>query len=271
MWLTIPAVRCWCLPVPARARPRRSTKPSPQRVRAGGDPERILVLTFSRKAAVELRDRMAARLAGGADRTLRPAGHHLPLLLLRAGPRPPGRRPLRRAAAAAVRARTGPLHPRAAGGAARAGAREGAPRVRWPDELRACLTTRGFADEVRAVLARSRELGLGPDALGDVRPRAPGGPTGARRRASSPSTWTCSTRQGVLDYAELVHRAVLLAERDGRRGRAARALRRRLRRRVPGHRPVPGAAAARPGRAAAAPWSPSATPTSRSTPSAAPT
>lgn len=34
------------------------------RVAAGTDPERILVLTFSRKAAVELRDRMALRLGG---------------------------------------------------------------------------------------------------------------------------------------------------------------------------------------------------------------
>ncbi|NEB67451.1 hypothetical protein G3I39_10375, partial [Streptomyces fulvissimus] len=46
-------------------------------------------------------------------------------------------------------------------------ARHGRARVHWPDELRACLTTRGFADEVRAVLARSRELGLGPDALAE--------------------------------------------------------------------------------------------------------
>lgn len=32
------------------------------RIARGGDPERILVLTFSRKAAVELRDRMALRI-----------------------------------------------------------------------------------------------------------------------------------------------------------------------------------------------------------------
>lgn len=35
-----------------------------RRVAGGTDPARILVLTFSRKAAVELRDRMAARLGG---------------------------------------------------------------------------------------------------------------------------------------------------------------------------------------------------------------
>ncbi|OEV13620.1 hypothetical protein AN220_29380, partial [Streptomyces nanshensis] len=36
------------------------------RVREGVDPERVLVLTFSRRAAVDLRDRMADRLAAEA-------------------------------------------------------------------------------------------------------------------------------------------------------------------------------------------------------------
>ena len=58
--------------------------------------------------------------------------------------------------------------------------RLGLAHVRWPDELRACLTTRGFADEVRAVLARSRELGLGPDALDAFAARA--GRRGGRSR-----------------------------------------------------------------------------------------
>ncbi|WP_345583368.1 UvrD-helicase domain-containing protein, partial [Streptomyces prasinosporus] len=44
------------------------------RIARGGDPERILVLTFSRKAAVELRDRMALRM--GAARAPRATTFH---------------------------------------------------------------------------------------------------------------------------------------------------------------------------------------------------
>ena len=57
---------------------------------------------------------------------------------------------------------------------------------------------------------------------------------------------------------------------DGPAGRAVQPVRRGLRRRVPGHRPVAGAAAARAWPATAGCSSPSVTPTSRSTASAAP-
>lgn len=92
--------------------------------------------------------------------------------------------------------------------------RLGLAHVRWPDELRACLTTRGFADEVRAVLARSRELGLSPDALTAFARRI-GRPDWGAAAAFLAEYLDVLDLQGVLDYAELVHRAVLLAGRPG--------------------------------------------------------
>ncbi|MEU7634779.1 UvrD-helicase domain-containing protein [Streptomyces sp. NPDC039016] len=190
-----------------------------RRIREGGDPERILVLTFSRKAAVALRDRLAARLA---DPDGPPAGHpggH------RAGV--PQATTFHSFCYALVRAHqdadlfadplrllSGPeqdlvVRELLEGQAELAGA--GRARVSWPDELRACLTTRGFADEVRAVLARSRELGLGPAALGAFARRT-GRPDWQAAAAFLAEYLDVLDAQGVLDYAELVHRAVLLAE-----------------------------------------------------------
>ncbi|CAM5563655.1 ATP-dependent DNA helicase Rep [Streptomyces rochei] len=177
------------------------------RVARGGDPERILVLTFSRKAAVELRDRMALRM--GAARAPRATTFHSfgyalvrahqdsdlfvePLRLL-SGPE-------QDVAVRELLAGQVDLE------------RAGLSHVRWPDELRACLTTRGFADEVRAVLARSRELGLGPEALGAFARRT-GRPDWGAAAVFLAEYLDVLDLQGVLDYAELVHRAVLLARR----------------------------------------------------------
>ncbi len=177
------------------------------RIAKGGDPERILVLTFSRKAAVELRDRMALRM--GAARAPRATTFHSfgyalvrahqdndlfvePLRLL-SGPEQDVT--VRELLAGQVDLE-----------------RLGLAHVRWPDELRACLTTRGFADEVRAVLARSRELGLGPEALGDFARRI-GRPDWRAAAVFLAEYLDVLDLHGVLDYAELVHRAVLLARR----------------------------------------------------------
>ncbi|MFC7885179.1 UvrD-helicase domain-containing protein [Streptomyces sp. NPDC057376] len=177
------------------------------RIARGGDPERILVLTFSRKAAVELRDRMALRL--GAARAPRATTFHSfgyalvrahqdsdlfvePLRLL-SGPEQDVT--VRELLAGQVDLQ-----------------RFGLSHVRWPDELRACLTTRGFADEVRAVLARTRELGLGPEALKAFAGRI-GRPDWGAAAVFLAEYLDVLDLQGVLDYAELVHRAVLLARR----------------------------------------------------------
>ncbi|WP_326720792.1 ATP-dependent helicase [Streptomyces sp. NBC_00243] len=179
------------------------------RIARGGDPERVLVLTFSRKAAVELRDRMALRI--GAARAPQATTFHSfcyalvrahqdsdlfvePLRLL-SGPE-------QDVAVRELLAGQPDLE------------RLGLAHVRWPDELRACLTTRGFADEVRAVLARSRELGLSPEALDAFASRS-GRPDWGAAAAFLAEYLDVLDMQGVLDYAELVHRAVLLAGRPG--------------------------------------------------------
>ncbi|WP_079022777.1 ATP-dependent helicase [Streptomyces resistomycificus] len=185
------------------------------RIARGGDPARVLVLTFSRKAAVELRDRMALRV--GAARAPQATTFHSfcyalvrahqdtdlfvePLRLL-SGPE-------QDVAVRELLAGQPDLE------------RLGLAHVRWPDDLRACLTTRGFADEVRAVLARSRELGLGPGALDDFARRI-GRPDWRAAAAFLAEYLDVLDLQGVLDYAELVHRAVLLAGRPEVAGRLA--------------------------------------------------
>ncbi|MFI9205151.1 ATP-dependent helicase [Streptomyces sp. NPDC053048] len=179
-----------------------------ERVRRGTDPERILVLTFSRKAAVELRDRMTARLAG-AHAPQATTFHSYCYALVRAHQDAD-------LFADPLRLLSGPeqdvmVRELLAGDAELE--RQGRTRVRWPDELRACLTTRGFADEVRAVLARSRELGLGPRQLAGFAHRI-GRPDWRAASAFLAEYLDVLDARGVLDYAELVHRAVLLAERE---------------------------------------------------------
>ncbi|MGW2396906.1 ATP-dependent helicase [Kitasatospora sp. NPDC001664] len=179
-----------------------------RRIEHGTDPERILVLTFSRKAAAELRDRMTTRLGNGSATPQATTFHSFCYALLRAHQAP-------EAYAEPLRLLSGPeqdvmVRELLAGGAE--DARAGTGRFDWPLDLRACLTTRGFADEVRAVLARSRELGLGGEELSRFA-------AGVQR-----PDWSAAAHflaeyldvldlRGVLDYAELVHRAVLLAER----------------------------------------------------------
>ncbi|MFC8196625.1 UvrD-helicase domain-containing protein [Streptomyces sp. NPDC057298] len=179
------------------------------RIAQGTDPERVLVLTFSRKAAVELRDRMARRI-GAARAPQATTFHSFCYALVRAHQDTD-------LFVEPMRLLSGPEQDVAVREllAGQPGLeRLGLAHVRWPDELRACLTTRGFADEVRAVLARSRELGLGPDALQTFARRI-GRPDWLAASAFLAEYLDVLDMQGVLDYAELVHRAVILARRPG--------------------------------------------------------
>lgn len=170
-----------------------------RRVLSGADPASLLVLTFSRRAAVELRERLALRLGGA---TVAPAAwtfHSFCLSLL-----------------TEQRVASGDSMPRLLSGpeqdvVVRELLRGDADDGRWwPQPLGAVLGTRGLADEVRALVARAQLVGLDPAAFARV--------------AAGRADWLAVAdfyerylavldAQGLLDYAELVARAAAVAAR----------------------------------------------------------
>ena len=123
--------------------------------RRGIDPGRILVLTFSRRAADDLRDRITARLGRTTSEPLALTFHSYAYALVRrefvlAGEQPPR---LLSAPEQLLEIRR-MLRGEAADGAAG-----------WPGRLRPALATRGFAQELRDVVMRAAERGLDGKAL----------------------------------------------------------------------------------------------------------
>ena len=123
--------------------------------RRGIDPSRILVLTFSRKAAGELRDRITARLGRTTSEPLALTFHSYAYALVRrefvlAGDQPPR---LLSAPEQLLEIRRMLRGEVADGGG------------NWPDRLRPALATRGFAEELRDLLMRAAERGLDGKAL----------------------------------------------------------------------------------------------------------
>ena len=171
------------------------------RVAAGTDPDRILTLTFGRKAAGELRDRISARL-GQTVMAQSAWTFHAFAYALAGETRSPEDfgRPLRLL--------SGPEQDVVVRDLLAGDLAEGS--VDWPHQLAVALRTRGFADEVRALLSRARGLGMEPEGL---------------RRLAGPvrGDWVAAAdflaeyldvldAQGLLDYGELIHRAVAYAE-----------------------------------------------------------
>ncbi|MBO0889654.1 MAG: ATP-dependent helicase, partial [Acidothermales bacterium] len=124
----------------------------------GLTPEQVLVLTFSRKAAAELRERITARLDRTTAEPLALTFHSYAYALVRkaaiGNDEPP------------PRLLSGPEHlmeiRRLLAGEVEDGARE------WPDSLRPALLTRGFAEEVRDLVLRVTERDYAAADLADV-------------------------------------------------------------------------------------------------------
>lgn len=81
--------------------------------------------------------------------------------------------------------------------------------LHWPGELRPALATRGFAAQVRAAIARARQLGLEPEDLTAFGAEA-GRPEWQALGGFFAEYLDVLDAEGVLDYAELVHRVRLL-------------------------------------------------------------
>jgi superfamily I DNA/RNA helicase/RecB family exonuclease len=180
----------------------------------GIDPERVLVLTFSRKAAEELRERITMRLRRTTREPLALTFHSYAYALVRrefvlAGDAPPTllsgpeqllevRRMLRGEAAGAAR--------------------------HWPEQLQPCLGTRGFATQLRDFLLRGAERGLDGRALARL--------GRARRRDDWVAAGGFLDRYAArfdlapvpaYDYAEIVRIAALLLGRSAIRERERKA------------------------------------------------
>jgi superfamily I DNA/RNA helicase/RecB family exonuclease len=176
------------------------------RLDEGQPPGEVLVLTFGRRAAGEVRDRIAGRVGGGLlpqvatfhsfayglIRSYAPAEEYLDPPRLLSGAEEDQR--IRELIAGSVEDQS----------------------VRWPEELREALGTYGLAAEVRVLIARMRERGLSPArlrAIADERGRSEWRAVADIAEQEE----DVMVLQNVMDYAELMRRAVLRAgDRDVR-------------------------------------------------------
>ncbi|WP_026426158.1 ATP-dependent helicase [Actinokineospora inagensis] len=189
-------------------------------LRGGVDPEQLLVLTASRRAAADLRGRITALLTDqGAPRTVREplvrTVHSYAFAVLRIqamlhdGPGP--------------RLLSGPEQDAVIRELLEGDLDMGARH--WPERLRPALSVPGFAEELRDLILRASERGLGPEDLMELGSRegreewVAAGRFGRQYEQvtlllGSADTGIAHTTAPALDAAELVASALLAFDTD---------------------------------------------------------
>ncbi len=166
----------------------------------GAAPESVLALTFSRKAAEQLRDRVTARLGRTTSTQLSSTFHSFAYGLIRQySPPELYAAPLQLLSAPEQDVVLQSLltdHPES---------------VPWPESLRRAVGTRGFAAEVQSVLARAREKGLDGPSLQKLGIDADL-PEYVAAGLFLDQYLDVLDAQSAIDYADLIRRAVLEAE-----------------------------------------------------------
>jgi len=162
-------------------------------------PGSVLALTFGRKAAEQVRDRVAGRLGRTTTGAVCATFHSFAYALVRQySPADLYVGPLRLLSAPEQDVILREL------------LNDAPEAVAWPSSLRHAIGTRGFAREVHAVLGRARDQGLDPEAL-----RALGEEAGAPELVAAglflDQYLTNLDDQGATDYSDLIRRAVIEA------------------------------------------------------------
>jgi superfamily I DNA/RNA helicase/RecB family exonuclease len=166
----------------------------------GVHPDSVLGLTFSRKAAEHLRDRVAARVGRTMSGSTCSTFHSFAYGLIRQWtPRELYDEPLRLLSAPEQDVVLQQILTREA------------ESVVWPEAVTGALGTRGFAAEVAQVLARAQEKGLGWDSLRELGLRE-SLPEYVAAAAFMEQYDVVSGHQNFLDYASLIATAVRMLQ-----------------------------------------------------------